>query len=62
MKTINWIEEYENYMNFLELEINEMKNEDDAKKGIKEEIENIISLNGEEYLYEYEKDLLNKLK
>lgn len=59
MNKINWKKEYFDYMDFLGREVE--KGQEDYKELLKEELEDIIALNGLDELYENERELLKLL-
>ena len=64
MEKINWKQEYIDYMDFLNRDIEDMqecKTEEEYKNAYKEELENIIAINGVFYLYSNERKLAKLL-
>ncbi len=63
MKGINWIEEAQAYSEFLDdSPLEKDITEEEAKRYIKEEIENVIAINGRNELYESEEKLYKLLE
>ncbi|MCX6165172.1 MAG: hypothetical protein NTU73_10010 [Ignavibacteriae bacterium] len=58
---MNYIKEYKEYCEFLNITDNKPTNQKEAKSMLKEELENIIAINGVNELNETEKKLCNKL-
>ena len=64
MQKTNWKQEYIDYMDFLNRDIEDMqecKTEEEYKNAYKEELENIIAINGVFYLYSNERKLAKLL-